>query len=179
MLTEGAKPGTPHITPRKIYPDGIDLFIEVKSSPLLMLQCICDAVFLWYPQILKPIVIVVILIATGLEVKKKTLQSSLSSVSPKNCLSTKVVFYAFGFCSKFCNRRRSDPKQQSALSLSWESSPPFVLATFFRENPNSETFFKIFTSGATGRDVPSHWGVPGEQSAQYFSRRRKRLKKLD
>ena len=32
MLTEGAKPGTPHITPRKIYPDGIDLFIEVKSS---------------------------------------------------------------------------------------------------------------------------------------------------
>ena len=32
MLTEGAKPGTPHITPRKIYPDGIDLFIEVVSS---------------------------------------------------------------------------------------------------------------------------------------------------
>ena len=32
MLTEGAKPGTPHITPRKIYPDGIDLFIEVESS---------------------------------------------------------------------------------------------------------------------------------------------------
>ena len=32
MLTEGAKPGTPHITPRKIYPDGIDLFIEVNSN---------------------------------------------------------------------------------------------------------------------------------------------------
>ena len=29
MLTEGAKPGTPNITPKKIYPDGINLFIEV------------------------------------------------------------------------------------------------------------------------------------------------------
>ena len=31
MLTEGAKPGTPHIKPLKIYPDGLDLFIEVSS----------------------------------------------------------------------------------------------------------------------------------------------------
>ena len=29
MLTEGAKPGTPHINPQKIYPDGLDLYIEV------------------------------------------------------------------------------------------------------------------------------------------------------
>ena len=29
MLTEGAKPGTPHINPLKIYPDGLDLYIEV------------------------------------------------------------------------------------------------------------------------------------------------------
>ena len=29
MLTEGAKPGTPHINPVKIYPDGFDLFIQV------------------------------------------------------------------------------------------------------------------------------------------------------
>ena len=27
MLTEGAKPGTPHINPIKIYPDGLDLYI--------------------------------------------------------------------------------------------------------------------------------------------------------
>lgn len=31
MLTEGAKPGTPHINPVKIYPDGFDLFIQVKK----------------------------------------------------------------------------------------------------------------------------------------------------
>ena len=30
MLTEGAKPGTPHINPQKIYPDGLDLYIEVS-----------------------------------------------------------------------------------------------------------------------------------------------------
>ena len=30
MLTEGAKPGTPHFNPRKIYPDGFDLFIQVS-----------------------------------------------------------------------------------------------------------------------------------------------------
>ena len=29
MLTEGAKPGTPHIKPIKIYPDGFDLSIQV------------------------------------------------------------------------------------------------------------------------------------------------------
>ena len=29
MLTEGAKPGTPHINPVKIYPDGFDLYIQV------------------------------------------------------------------------------------------------------------------------------------------------------
>ena len=32
MLTEGAKPGTPHINPLKIYPDGLDLFIEVRTK---------------------------------------------------------------------------------------------------------------------------------------------------
>ena len=32
MLTEGAKPGTPHINPLKIYPDGLDLYIEVNKS---------------------------------------------------------------------------------------------------------------------------------------------------
>ena len=32
MLTEGAKPGTPHINPLKIYPDGLDLYIEVSKS---------------------------------------------------------------------------------------------------------------------------------------------------
>ena len=32
MLTEGAKPGTPHINPVKIYPDGFDLFIQVKQD---------------------------------------------------------------------------------------------------------------------------------------------------
>lgn len=31
MLTEGAKPGTPHIKPIKIYPDGFDLFIQVSK----------------------------------------------------------------------------------------------------------------------------------------------------
>jgi hypothetical protein len=30
MLTEGAKPGTPHINPLKIYPDRLDLYIEVS-----------------------------------------------------------------------------------------------------------------------------------------------------
>ena len=30
MLTEGAKPGTPHINPLKIYPDGLALYIEVS-----------------------------------------------------------------------------------------------------------------------------------------------------
>ena len=32
MLTEGAKPGTPHIKPIKIYPDGFDLFIQVGTE---------------------------------------------------------------------------------------------------------------------------------------------------
>lgn len=32
MLTEGAKPGTPHIKPIKIYPDGFDLFIQVNKT---------------------------------------------------------------------------------------------------------------------------------------------------
>jgi len=36
MLTEGAKPGTPHITPRKIYPDGIDLFIEEPQAEMFL-----------------------------------------------------------------------------------------------------------------------------------------------
>ena len=30
MLTEGAKPGTPHINPLQIYPDGLELYIEVS-----------------------------------------------------------------------------------------------------------------------------------------------------
>ena len=45
MLTEGAKPGTPNITPKKIYPDGINLFIEViarynynKGKFLIMME---------------------------------------------------------------------------------------------------------------------------------------------
>jgi len=36
MLTEGAKPGTPHITPRKIYPDGIDLHIEEPQAEMFL-----------------------------------------------------------------------------------------------------------------------------------------------
>ena len=32
MLTEGAKPGTPRIEPKKIYPDGLDLRIEVNIT---------------------------------------------------------------------------------------------------------------------------------------------------
>ena len=32
MLTEGAKPGTPRIEPKKIYPDGLDLRIEVNMT---------------------------------------------------------------------------------------------------------------------------------------------------
>lgn len=91
----------------------------------------------------------------------------------------KSCFLRFWILQQILQSASFGSKTTKCTFLSWESSPPFVLATFFRENPNSETFFKIFTSGATGRDVPSHWGVPGEQSAQYFSRRRKRLKKLD
>ena len=31
MQTEGANPGTPHINPLKIYPDGLDLYLGVSS----------------------------------------------------------------------------------------------------------------------------------------------------
>lgn len=36
MLTEGAKPGTPNITPKKIYPDGINLFIEEPQAEMFL-----------------------------------------------------------------------------------------------------------------------------------------------
>lgn len=36
MLTEGAKPGTPHINPRKIYPDGFDLFIQEPQAEMFL-----------------------------------------------------------------------------------------------------------------------------------------------
>ena len=88
----------------------------------------------------------------------------------------KSFFYAFNFGTKFCNRRRRGCKRlqiakQKVHFLLMREFSPFVLVTFFRKKPNSETvsllqffhcFFKISTSGATGRDVPSHWGVPGD-----------------
>lgn len=36
MLTEGAKPGTPHINPVKIYPDGFDLFIQEPQAEMFL-----------------------------------------------------------------------------------------------------------------------------------------------
>jgi len=36
MLTEGAKPGTPHINPLKIYPDGLDLYIEEPQAEMFL-----------------------------------------------------------------------------------------------------------------------------------------------
>lgn len=36
MLTEGAKPGTPHIKPIKIYPDGFDLFIQEPQAEMFL-----------------------------------------------------------------------------------------------------------------------------------------------
>ena len=41
MLTEGAKPGTPHINPLKIYPDGLDLYIEVNICPSTFVLYVC------------------------------------------------------------------------------------------------------------------------------------------
>ena len=38
MLTEGAKPGTPHINPLKIYPDGLDLYIQVSYAFIFRLN---------------------------------------------------------------------------------------------------------------------------------------------
>ena len=32
MLTDGAKPGTPHIIPLKIYPDGLNLYVKVRKE---------------------------------------------------------------------------------------------------------------------------------------------------
>jgi len=36
MLTEGAKPGTPRIEPKKIYPDGLDLRIEEPQAEMFL-----------------------------------------------------------------------------------------------------------------------------------------------
>ena len=40
MLTEGAKPGTPHINPLKIYPDGLDLHIQVTKIAFFIITII-------------------------------------------------------------------------------------------------------------------------------------------
>ena len=43
MLTEGAKPGTPTISPVKIFQDGLDLYIEVFTYYKFQLIPFCQA----------------------------------------------------------------------------------------------------------------------------------------
>ena len=83
-----------------------------------------------------------------------------------------AVNFAIDVCCKTTN---CTPSHERVLS--------FVVATLLRTSrpPNFQTFFhsarlkqeeekshfcsffyKIFLLGATGRDVPSHWGIPGE-----------------
>ena len=147
MLTEGAKPGTPHITPRKIYPDGIDLFIEVKSSSSLLIVA-CKII-----NILRKIYI---------SLQSITLTFSPSSLrfpdnfTPRNAqcfwqwaskiaCPQKFFFYAFNFGTKFCNRRRRGCKRlqiakQKVHFLLMREFSPFVLVTFFRKTPTLKLF---------------------------------------
>ena len=172
MLTEGAKPGTPHITPRKIYPDGIDLFIEVKSSSK------------FYDQI-----IIITLVACSLlwilsyhshlpcrhnhihhqytQVKRVKMSTSASKQSLlKRCsfhftVSQKIYFWvlivnkrwkslyfdAFGFCSEFCNRR---VLQNNKLhSFSWESS--LLCRCNLIENQSTPQLSNLFSLGPLER----------------------------
>ena len=149
MLTEGAKPGTPHITPRKIYPDGIDLFIEVKSSSSLLIVA-CKII-----NILRKIYI---------SLQSITLTFSPSSLrfpdnfTPRNAqcfwqwaskiaCPQKFFFYAFNFGTKFCNRRRRGCKRlqiakQKVHFLLMREFSPFVLVT--SETVSLLQFFHCF-----------------------------------